>query len=315
MTDFPNQVNVAQTPGLPGDWASKNPRHSFVAGPGGLVAGPNGVTVGRFAWATAPLDADGTPGTVSNSGYGLPSGFVHREQQALITTYLAASGSLIPAGMPVTLTTSADFWVKNDGATEAQFGQKAYVNFADGKVTFAATGAPTSGGSGSASTIAAGTSSMTGSIAGNVLTITAVSSGTLYPGATISGTGVATGTQVVSQLTGTAGGIGTYLLNTGEQTVSSTTISSTYGLLTIGGTVTGTSFAVGQSVTGSGVSASTFITALGTGTGGAGTYIVNNTQTVGSTAITSQTNIETKYYARSTGLVGESVKVSPTPLS
>ena len=42
-----------------------------------------------------------------------------------------------------------------------------------------------------------------------------------------------------------------------------------------------------SSVVGTGVAVPTFITALGTGTGGAGTYIVDTLQTVGSTTMTS----------------------------
>jgi hypothetical protein len=44
--------------------------------------------------------------------------------------------------------------------------------------------------------------------------------------------------------------------------------------------------AVGQSLSGAGVTAGTIITGLGTGTGGAGTYIVSQAQTVGSVAMT-----------------------------
>jgi hypothetical protein len=43
---------------------------------------------------------------------------------------------------------------------------------------------------------------------------------------------------------------------------------------------------VGSQITGTGVTAGTFITALGTGLGGTGTYTVNNSQTVASTTIT-----------------------------
>lgn len=315
MTDFPNQVNVAQAPAVAGDYASANPRYSYIAGPGGLVAGPSGVTVGRFAWATAPLDGDGTPASVANTGSGLPSGFVHREQQALITTYLAASGNLIQSGFGMTLMTSGDFWVKNDGATEALVGQKAYANYADGKITFAATGSPAAGGS-TTGTIAAGSSTFTGAIAGNVLTATAVT-GLLVPGELIAGTGVPTGTAIVSQLTGTALGAGTYLLNVGELALAAAAMTGSYGLFTAVSALTG-SFAVGQllaGVGGGGVTAGTIITALGTGVGGLGTYYVNLTQTVTSSTITSTSNIETKYYARSTGLPGELVKMSPTTLS
>lgn len=55
--------------------------------------------------------------------------------------------------------------------------------------------------------------------------------------------------------------------------------------LTISGSPTG-SWAVGQEVTGSGVTADTYITALGTGVGGAGTYTVSPSQSASSTAVT-----------------------------
>jgi len=50
--------------------------------------------------------------------------------------------------------------------------------------------------------------------------------------------------------------------------------------------VTSGTVAVGQMVTGAGVSQGTYILALGTGSGGTGTYTVNLTQTVGSTTLT-----------------------------
>lgn len=55
--------------------------------------------------------------------------------------------------------------------------------------------------------------------------------------------------------------------------------------LTITGTPTG-KLAVGSTIVGGTISSNTYITALGTGTGGAGTYTVNNSQTVTSTTIT-----------------------------
>ena len=50
--------------------------------------------------------------------------------------------------------------------------------------------------------------------------------------------------------------------------------------------VTSGSLAVGRPVTGTGIAAGTRITALGTGTGGVGTYTVSSSQTVASTAVT-----------------------------
>lgn len=70
--------------------------------------------------------------------------------------------------------------------------------------------------------------------------------------------------------------------NSGSGTASS--IAGT--TLTVGGTVTG-AFSVGDRIFGAGVEPNTFITGLGTGTGGAGTYIINNSQTVASTTILS----------------------------
>ncbi len=54
---------------------------------------------------------------------------------------------------------------------------------------------------------------LTGSIAGDVLNVTAISSGVLLPRQTLAGTGILTDTQIVEQLTGTEGGIGTYRLD------------------------------------------------------------------------------------------------------
>ena len=61
-------------------------------------------------------------------------------------------------------------------------------------------------------------------------------------------------------------------------------ISST--TLTVTSVLSGT-IAVGQAIFGQGVSQNTVITALGTGTGGTGTYTVSNSQTVASTTINS----------------------------
>ena len=65
---------------------------------------------------------------------------------------------------------------------------------------------------------------VTGSIAGTTLTVTAVASGSLAVGRVISGTGVSAGTTITAVLTGT-GGIGTYTVSA-TQSVTSTTITA-----------------------------------------------------------------------------------------
>lgn len=77
----------------------------------------------------------------------------------------------------------------------------------------------------------------------------------------------------------TQGGV---LNATASGTSTASTISGT--TLTIVGTVTG-SFTIGQTITGGGTSGGTVITGYGTGTGGAGTYTVNNSQSVASAAL------------------------------
>ena len=72
--------------------------------------------------------------------------------------------------------------------------------------------------------------SFTGSIAGNILTVTGIASGALAQGQTLSGTGIAAGTKITQFLTGAGGNIneqGTYQVNI-PQTVASTTITAYY---------------------------------------------------------------------------------------
>ena len=95
----------------------------------------------------------------------------------------------------------------------------------------------------------------------------------------LSGPGVAAGTTITAQLTGTSGGVGVYQVNT-AQMVSSTQMSTPGTTLTV---TAGGGLAVGQTIAGSGVAPGTTVTALGTGTGGLGTYTVSVAQTVATT--------------------------------
>jgi len=319
MSGFQTSVTVQPAIGVEGDFASANPRFSVIAGAGAFVAGLAGVVIGRFCWSD-PRNVDdvGGPANVNSFGAGPVLGFVHREMQALITAYLQESSMVIPSGFGLTVHNGGDFLVKNRGTTAAQIGMKAYAAYADGSISFAATGSPTGGGTSTTSTIAAGTNALTGSIAGDVLTVTGGITGVLYNGTVLTGAGVIAGTSIVEQLlplqAGEAlRGIGRYALSVPDQTVASEAMTGTYGLLTISGTVAGT-YAVGQPVTGNGTSAGTVITDVGTGIGGAGTYIVNNTQTVGAGALDTSINVETKWVAMSPGIAGDLIKISDHPL-
>jgi hypothetical protein len=72
--------------------------------------------------------------------------------------------------------------------------------------------------------------SFTGSITGDVLTVTTIASGAVAQGQTLSGTGITTGTKIVGFLTGAGGNVneqGTYKLNI-SQTAALTTITAYY---------------------------------------------------------------------------------------
>ena len=74
--------------------------------------------------------------------------------------------------------------------------------------------------------------SVTASITGNVMNVTVVGGGTLYPGNMLAGTGVTVGTMIISQLTGTPGGVGTYQVSA-VQTVASTTVTTSTPFFTM----------------------------------------------------------------------------------
>jgi hypothetical protein len=127
-----------------------------------------------------------------------------------------------------------------------------------------------------------------GSISGTTLTVTAVTNGTIAINQALFGVGVTQETVITALGTGT-GGIGTYTINQ-SQTVASELMNSATAGAVVTGSISGTTLTVtavtsgtlyvGQTIQGSTVTAQTIITALGTGTGGAGTYTVNNSQTV-----------------------------------
>lgn len=133
---FQKTVNQQQAPAVAGDFASANAKMSAVAGPGQLVTGTGGANVAHFAWADSN-------GLVTNAGAGAPTGFIHRDQQALITTWLSDASLNIPQGMPVTLMTRGDFWVKT--TTAASAGQKIFASLTDGSAQTGAAGATIAG--------------------------------------------------------------------------------------------------------------------------------------------------------------------------
>lgn len=320
MAGFQTQAYPNLAIGVAGDFADHNPRFSFMAGAGGLVSGAAGLTVGNFAWVNSTfIDPEGAPAVVNNFGSGTPQGIVPRFWQGTNSTFLSQASMFIPGGYAVAIYSGGGFFVVNSGSGQALPGMNAYANLATGAVTFASGTSAASSVTAATSAVTAGSSSVTGSIAGNVLTVTAVGSGTLYNGTTLSGTGVATGTEIVSQLTSTAsagalGSTGTYAVSIPEQSAASTTITGAYGILTLGANASG-AFPIGALVTGTGISTPVYVRSLIAGTPGLSgtTYAVDGTTSVSSATLTFTTNVSTNWIARSSGLSGEIVKISNVP--
>lgn len=193
---FPTFVNTYPAPGAPGDFAGANIRASIIVGPNAFVASPGGVTVGQMAW--------GNPTTGIGSSYYQPSsfnGFVHRDQQALITNFLGASGSGVVGGDMLTLMSQGDFWGFFTAGASA--GQKVYADPVTGALSANTTG----------NSVKVTISSGGASISSGVLTTTdADVTGTPAVGqlVTSSGSGVPAGTYI-SSAAGT--GTGTHLWN------------------------------------------------------------------------------------------------------
>ena len=318
---FQTSVPTYPAPAVPGAKASLAPVYPVTSGPGSLVAGPQGLTVGNFAWVvTNPATGQGVAqagvtGNTINWQSIQPDGFLGLEQQGLITTFLADASMIVPAGLPVTLYDRGDFWARC-ATSQANIGQKVFANLF--------TGAILAGAAGSFQTPQLG-SNFAGqaSFATNVMTVTSVTSGVLAVGHLVSGAGIPPGTYITSLGTGT-GGTGTYNLSTYPGTIAAeaiTTVAPVGGPSATGTasfatnvmTVTAVSagaFAVGQLVQSAGVAAGTYISSLGTGTGGTGTYNLSTTPgTISAQAVAASSWVETPWYVNSNGNPGDLIKI------
>lgn len=300
MSGFQKTVNLTPASAVVGDFASSNPRATVLAGPAGLVAGLGGVTVGKFAW----VDDDGLTVFSHGTATRAPSGFVHREQQALIQTYLAESSMNIPFGFPVTLHNAGDFWATLAGDNAATVGATIYADYSNGDVC--AVAAPAG-----ASVTASMGATFTASGSGTNLTVSAVT-GKITVGETLGTTaGIAAGTTVVSQTSGTPGGAGVYVTSAAT-TISAATATSFGNVLNVSAVGSGV-LHVGDPVSGSGVPSGAVIASQVSGTtGGVGIYTLDTAATAyaASTTVTAVGGVLTGWKAQSVAAVGELVKIS-----
>lgn len=264
---FPRTVNNAPGLAVPGDFCGLNPRASIISGPGQFVAPAGGLVVGNFAWANTDT------GPVSQTYVaGDQVGFLGRNQQAVITAFLAETSMLVNAGFPITLFDQGDFWALF--AAGATPGQRVYADPSTGvPVAGAASSAPavasvtaSAGFSGTASVGA----SFTIEITSNVATLSAVT-GYVTAGDLVTGAGIA-GVAIGAQLTGTPGGAGTYTFVHAD--VASEAGTSTSTVLNVTAVLRGL-LVVGSVVTGGGLAGGSTVTAIITGSGGVGRYTLS----------------------------------------
>ena len=131
---FQTTVNAQPAPAVAGDFASQNPRASVLAAAGQLVAPTGGLIVGNFAFVNP---ADGTVHQGYTSGYQI--GFLARNSQGLITTFLADSSQVVPAGFMVTLFDAGEFYAKFAAAAPTP-GVPVYASTTDGSAQVASSG-------------------------------------------------------------------------------------------------------------------------------------------------------------------------------
>lgn len=294
MSLFPNKVNLNQAPAVRGDFASQNPRASLLAGEGFLVAPVGGLIVGNFAFV-----AKVAAGESASQSYaaGNEIGFLAREEQALISAYLAGDSMVVPQGFMVTLYTRGDFYAYfGNGATP---GQAVYAD----EITGAAQ-------SGSGTTSFTGSVGFTGtaSFATNVLTVvTNPGASLILPGDVVTSAGVTAGTKIVAQLSGaTPGAVGsTYSLSTAPGTIATQAATTTSSTLNV------TAITAGSISVGDVLSNGSTITAFGTGTGALGTYTIAAAINLASGVLTIPAgNILTPFTVASFAAPGELAKIS-----
>ena len=237
---YPNfqtqNVGMQYAFGVPGDFASNNPRATVLPAPGsaGWQAGPGGLITGNFAFA----GTDDATATSYGRFPGAPLGFIGNDKSATLQGMLQGAGMNIPQGYPVALFKMGDFMALNAGTSTSTAGGAIYASYADGSVwpLGAPTGASVTGAMGATCTASIGstcTASLGATCTGTAnvgddasIDITAVT-GYITVGEVISGTGIPSGTTIVSLTSGTPGGAGTYRLS--AVNIASSATCTTFG--------------------------------------------------------------------------------------
>lgn len=231
------QANVLNVAGVLDAYSTHNPTSGSVTVLGQVLA-PNSIyvaavggsasAIAQAIWQKAPpgIPMNGNTNVTvqdTNSGYvlPLPSYVITFEVPPPLSVYFNVSmvnGTGVPSNALQQIQTALlSAFAGADGGPRARIGSKLMATrYVAPIIALGAWAQVISIQLGSVNTPGAsitGSIGVSGSAAGGVLTVTALSSGALAAGQFLSGTGVLEGTQIVSQLTGTVGGTGTYFVN------------------------------------------------------------------------------------------------------
>lgn len=274
---FQSTINDLQAPAVAGDFASTNPFASILAGPGALVAPAGGLIVGNFAWV-------GPQGQVSQSFVsGWQIGFLGRNEQALITQFLGEATMVVPQGFMVVLFNEGDFWADFEaGATVGGF---VFADPNDGAPVYAATDSAPALGVGTASAGFSGTATLNGT---TTLNVTAVTHGIVNPGDVVADSttpgNIPAGTTIVAQLTGIAGGVGTYQMSQVGVAAVGDTVTTTSGFMLVTAIASG-SLNQGDAFTGTAVAAGSTIISQETPFSGVASIVTGSLSTLVVTSV------------------------------
>lgn len=208
---FQTLVNNQPGVGQAGDFSDSNIRSVVLAGPGGFVAAalPRGPIVGHFAWGNqnpALVDlgtANPIPGTGAAEGQtavsnyqgetGCEIGFVARQAtNPIIVSFLGQDTEYLSPGLIATLFNNGGFLALF--AAGATVGQKVFAKYVNGE--------PVAGNAGDSPV----TQTFTGALANTGILTTSAVTGVMHVG----DVDLVNGYAILAQLSGTAGGAGTY---------------------------------------------------------------------------------------------------------
>lgn len=282
---FQTEINDYQAPGVAGDFASTNTNMvSVLAGPGALVAPEGGLTVGNFFWV-------GPNGETSQSYVaGWQVAFLGRNMQALITEFLGEATMLVPKGFMVTGFSAGDFWANFPAG--AAPGDYVFADPNDGTpLANSADSAPTLG----TATASAGSTVTATLNSTTTLNVTAVTHGLISPGDAVTDSTTAgnipAGTTILQQLTGTAGGVGTYEMSAAAtaNAVGDTVVTTSDQMLVTA--VADGSLNDGDVFSGTDVPAGTSIVSQATPFSGVGSIITGSLSSLVITSVTPGTDL------------------------